>query len=456
MIPLLYVFFAMVAAIYLARKTDRKALSFVLILWLLAQPVINAKFIIDLPGLPFDLQPNRILLLFSILYLFWGQVSGRKAHPGPWPPFEKYILFYFVMVLVALLVNRDFVPLKSVIAVPIEIFNFLVVYTLAKRNMTEKTFEAILKAVVLLAVIGALIAIVQISVDSTFMRMGDLRRAFGDKLRSTGIFRSEYDFGYFQILALMVVLIRYQGRAIRFVVGPLLVLSVLLTFHRLDYIILFACYVSYRAFFSKRKLGAPVIAMAVVVPVILVLTLNIYQSMGGRSAVLEERLKQDTVTGRFVQYRVVWDSILKYPLGLGSYDHPDYVKLMSRHDMIEWITEPSGKSTPRPLTVHNGYLAVGIQYGFLGMVAFSALVLSMLLYFRKLISPDLLYSPVAFYAVLIYALSNVSNSVSIFRAYFVVFLAILCGSLVALHRAELARRRERGISNSTSANVASA
>lgn len=441
MIYLLYVIFAAMAALYLAMQTDRKVLSFVLILWLLAQPVINAKFIIPLPGLHFDLQPNRILFLFSLVALFWGTVSGQQAPSGSRPPFEKYIYIYLGLVLLALSVNYSFMNPKSVIAVPVEILNFLVVFLLAKRHMTEKVFEAILKAIVLLAVIGALIAIIQFFVSTPFMRTGDLRPAFGNKLRSTGIFQSEYDFGYFQILALMVVLVRYQGKAIRFFVGPLLVLSVLLTFHRLDYIIMFICYASYRAFFSKRKVGVPALAVAVMVPVLLILFLNVYQSMGGHSAVLEERLKQDTVSGRFVQFQVVWDAIMAHPLGLGSYDHPDYVKLMTRLGMVEWVADPSGEFHPRPLTVHNGYLATGIQYGLLGMVAFTALVFSMLRYFKKLIKPDLRYSAVAFYAVLIYALSNLSNSVSIFRAYFVVFLALLCGSLIALRRAETARQR---------------
>lgn len=440
---LLYVIFAAIIALFLSLRTDRKVLAFALIFWLLAQPVLNAKYIIPLPGLPFDLQPNRILFLFSLGYLFLGLLSRKQAPSGAVPPFEKYIHIYLGLVMVALLLNHSLMNWKSVIAIPIEIATFLTVYTVAKRYMTEKVFEAILKAIILLAVIGALVAIVQIAEDKMFLRTGDLRPAFGNKLRSTGIFQSEYDFGYFQILAVIVSFVRYRGKAIRLLIVPLLMVSLLLTFHRLDYIILFVCTVSYLIFFSNRKVPLPIYAVGGVLGILLLfLSFYMFQSMGGRSAVVEERLTQNTVSGRFLQYQLVAKSMLDHPLGLGSYDHPDYVALMSKHGMVVWFTDQnSGNSYTKPLTVHNGYLAAGIQYGVLGMLVFTALVFSMFRYFRKQVNPDLPYSLVPFYAVVIYALSNISNSVSIFRAYFVVLLAILGGASIAMQRGRLQKNK---------------
>lgn len=441
MIFLLYVIFATITACFLSIGTDRKVLSFVLILWLLAQPVINAKYIIPLPGLPFELQPNRILFLFALVYLLYGLIFWARESTIVNPPFEKYIYIYFVLVLFAVSLNYTFMSPKNVISVPLEIATFLTVYLLAKHYMTEMVFTAIIKAIVLLAVIGSIVAIVQISVDSMFLRTGDLRPAFGNKLRSTGIFQSEYDFGYFQILAFIVVLVRYNGKAVRFLMLPLLMLSVLLTFHRLDYIILFVCYLSYNFFYSKHKLPVPIYVVAGVLGLILIgLSVNLYNSMDLHSVVLEERLKEDTVTGRFLQYQVVWDSILAYPLGLGSYEHPDYVKLMSEHGMLVWVKDRLGNSYPMPLVVHNGYLAAGIRYGFLGMVIFTMLIFSMQRYSKKQIDLERPSSLILVYAVLIYAMSNLSNDLSIFRAYFVVLLAILSGASVALNRAALVKQ----------------
>lgn len=438
---LLYVIFAAVAALFLSLKTDRKVLAFALIFWLFAQPVLNAKYIIPLPGLPFDLQPNRILFLFSLGYLFLGLLSRKQAPSGAVPPFEKYIHIYLGLVMVALLLNHSFMNWKSVIAIPIEIVTFFTVYTVAKRYMTEKVFEAILKAIILLAAIGALVAIVQIAEDKMFLRTGDLRPAFGNKLRSTGIFQSEYDFGYFQILAVIVSFVRYRGKAIRLLIVPLLMVSLLLTFHRLDYIILFICAFSYLVFFSNRKVPLPIYAVGGVLGILLLfLSFYMFQSMGGRSAMVEERLKQNTVSGRLLQYQLVAKSMLDHPLGLGSYDHPDYVALMSKHGMVQWFRDQFDNGYTRPLAVHNGYLAAGIQYGVLGFIIFVTWVFSMFRYFRKQITPQMPYSLVPFYAVVIYALSNISNSVSIFRAYFVVLLAILGGASIAMQRGALAKK----------------
>lgn len=442
---LAYLIFAVVAALFLSRKTDRKLLSFVLILWLLAQPVINAKFIIALPGLPFELQPNRILFLVMFVYLVWDMLTRPKSAPEARPPFEKYIYAYLVLVIVALAVNFSYMNPKSVIAVPLEIVTFLTVYTVTKRCMTESVFEAIIKGIILLSVVSAVIAVLQFTVAPMLLRTGDLRPAFGNTLRATGIFQSEYDFGYLQILAIIIALIRYRGRMVRFFVIPLLVLSILLTFHRLDYIILYLCVVAYLAILSKRKLSLSAIALAIAIPALLLLSYEAYKTWGGHSVVVEERLKADTITGRFHQYQVVWDSMWDHPLGLGSYDHPDYVRLMSQYGMLQWFIDKLGRSYTMPLAVHNGYLAAGIQYGVLGMVAFIFLVFSMLLYLKRRVDLQWQYSAVPFFAAMIYALSNISNSISIFRAYFVLLLAILCGSLVRLYRKH--RKRNEFLKN---------
>lgn len=431
---LLYLIFATIVAFYLSMKTDRKVLGFVLIFWLLAQPVIDGHFGIVLAGLPFSLPPNRILFLFVLVYLLWGMISGLKVPTGTSPPFEKYIYVYFALVVLALVMNYSSINTKELFSVPVEIATFFAVYAVAKRHMTKSAFEAIIKAIVFLAVICAVIAVIQYFIDPTLLRTRDMREAFGEKFRSTGIFESEYDFGIFQILAFIVVLIRYQGKLVRYFIAPLLAFSVLLTFHRLDFIILYVCFMTYLALSSKNKLGLPVLLLAALIPAMLFLGFEAYQSMGGHSVIVEQRLSQDTVTGRFKQFKIVWDAMLSHPLGMGSYENPAYYKLMAKYDMMLWLKDESGIDRPHPLAVHNGYLAVGIQYGILATVTFTMLVFSMLRYFKKRISPSLKYSAVPFFIVFIYMLANLSNALSIFRAYYVVFLALMCGSFVAIYR----------------------
>ncbi len=433
----IYVLFSACVALFLAVQTDRKLLSFVLILWILAQPVINSKFVIPLPGLPFELQPNRLLLLFSLLYVIWGKLLDNAKTKGLTPPFDKYIIIYFFLVIISVVANSDVIQAKKeIFAAPLEIITFYLVYTLTKSHVTEKVFQALIKAIIFLAVISSIIAFIQFTADTNFFRVGDLRPAFGDKLRSTGIFQSEYDQGYFQILATIVILIHYQSKWLKTILVLMISTSVVLTFHRMDMIILYACLVSYYTFFSGKKLSILAIILSILLPIMVLVSYDIYQSTGNQSAAVEERLKQDTVTGRFQQYELVWETMSDYPLGMGSYTNQTYMDLMLKYGMTEWRPDERGVHKPYPLGVHNGYLATGILYGFMAMTVFMLLVVSMLRYFKKTISPSLKYSLVGFYMLVIYVLANLSNSISIFRAYYVLLMAIICGSLIALSRRE--------------------
>jgi hypothetical protein len=437
----LYLVFATGAVLFLTARTDRKGLAFILLFWIFAQPVLNAFFSIPMLGLPFELQTNRIFFLLIATYLVSAWLLKKKPTSGfaeRRPEFEKYLYIYLVLVIIALLINYSKVNPKSIIATPLEVVTFIVVYIAAKRYATESILEAILKGVVILAVALALVAIVQFAFVPQLLRTGsviDIRQAFGNYLRSTGIFQSEYDLGYFQNLALMIVLMRYRGMLRLYVLVPLLILSVLLTFHRANYIITFFCLTSYFAYFSKRKANPIALVVMLAIPFTLVFSYEVYRSIGGHSELVKERLEADTVTGRLMQYEVVANSMWDHPLGMGGYENPAYFDLMNKYGMMQWVPDGKGGTRPQPLAVHNGYLATGIQYGVLAVPVFVMLLISMFRYFRKKVSTEYRYSLVPLYAVIIYALSNMSNSITIFRAYFVILLALLSGAFVAVYRA---------------------
>lgn len=443
---LIYVLASVVAGFYVAAGTDRKLLGFILALWIMAQPVLNAKFIIAIPGLPFELQPNRILFLFLVMYLIWGKLSGRSnaqqnADDIRRPPFEKYIYIYLFAVLVSLAVNYSSIQPKNIIVAPLEILTFLAVYTACKNYMTKSLFEAIIKAVVIFAVVSACIAIVQILFLQEFMRTVEPTIAFGKVYRAYATFQEDGALGFFTILSLIIVLVRYQNQSRLYAILPLIIVSVLFTFHRLGILIFFICLTMYMAYYSKKKYGMPVLLLMLTIPVMLVLSLYLYQQMGGHSAVVEERLKQDTVTGRFMQYQVAFESTLGHPLGMGGYENPEYNQLMAKYNMMKWVPDKFG-AHPEPLAVHNGYLEVGIKHGVLAMLIFIALLVSMLRYFRRMASGHHGYNIVPFFAVLIWVLSNTTQSTSAFRAYYVILLAILCGSLTALQRQDAEKQKQ--------------
>lgn len=457
---LIYVALVALMAIRLAKKTDRKWLSFALIFWMGAQPVFNAQYTIVIPGLAFVLPLNRILLLAMLAYLLWSLGSSQaitkvRANTYKRPSFEKYLYVYLALIIIGVAINFAVIGPKQAIAVPLEVITFIVVYVATKRYMTERALNSILDAVIILGIVAAFIAIVQVAIEPMFMRTGEARGAFGDVFRASGMFQSEYDFGYFQNLAMMVMLVRYQGKSRLYVGVPLLILSVFLTFHRMNYIITFMCFASYLVFFRKgKKFNFPMLLLMILVPFVLVTTVEIYQSQGGHSRFLEDRMEAKTVAGRFNQYEIVWEAIKEHPLGLGNYENPIYYNLMNKYNMMQWIPDKYGVTHPEPLAVHNGYLDAGIRYGALGMLTFAALVISMLVYFMKRISPQFLYSVIPFYAVFIYVLANFSNGISTFYVHYVILLAMICGSFVARYRSEAGKKEQSPANSGASANLA--
>lgn len=452
---LIYIVAAFVAALVISRKADRNWFSLILVFWIFAQPVMQAFFVYKIPGLNFDLHANRVFFLFLLAYILSGSALGRPYAYAPAtairrPFFEKYFYIYLIIVTIAIALNFSALSPRSIIATPLEIVAFITVYTATKRYATALVLESILKAVVFLAAFSAFVAITQFAVDPLFMRTGEAKAAFGETLRAFGIFQFDGELGAFQIFSLVVVLTRYRGM-LRFALALLLVLSIFLTFHRLSYVTLFACLLIYIMFFSKRKAGA---VLVLLIPMVLVLSYNVYKSTYGGGAGIEQRITSDTVSGRIDQYRVTLEAIQNTPLGVGGYENPIYVKLMKDHDMVKWVPDGPNHSHPEALEVHNGYLDVGIKYGILGGGIFVALMVSMARYFRRMVSGRHPYSIVPVFAVLIWMMSNTTQTNSNFRAHYVILLAMICGAFVARCRSENVKNDKNPAHVGMSANLA--
>lgn len=435
---IIYVIGVLLVSSYLAARTDRRLLSFVLVFWILAQPIFASKFIIALPGLP-DLHPNRLLFVVLLAYLFLAPRVSRQASAGQdmvtvRVPFEKYLYIFPVITFLSLAVNYGKIKPQDIASIPLEIIAFIVVYLVTKRFVTQKVLESILKAIIVMAAVGALIAFIQFAGDGGFMRTGEIRGAFGNVARASGIFLQEYDFGAFQAFGLMTTFIFYRNSFLRYLLMPLIGMSVLLTFHRLDIIILAVCLIAYFWFFVES-------AQKVMVTFLLLFAMGgavaLYPIIGdmiGQSAVvttLEGRIGQDTVTGRIEQYKVAAEYIFTdYTLlGMGNYENPAYDDLMHEHGMMNFA--PDGKLIG--FRLHNGYLEVGILRGVVAMFVFTAMLVSMLVFFKRRASQKVLYSAVPFFAVFVWMLANISNGVSSFNFYYSLLCAILAGAFVQVH-----------------------
>lgn len=407
------------------------------------QPILNGPLLIKTPGLGFDLQPNRLLLIASLPFLFLSSKRNEKHIHRP--PFEKYIYIYLALAFVSLLINIDDIRRQALIAVPAEIVTFLVVYNVTKRHATPAFFSSVINAILWIAAISSIIALVQVSVASDFFRAGESRIAFGRVIRSTGVFREEYEMGYILILSIMIVLQIYKGSFWQKPFLGLLFAGLITTFHRLDLLIVFTCWLTYVWMTGNAQQKARSYGLLGMTAVIGTAFFLIFSEQIEQSDVVAKRLKEDTVTGRFRQYQVILEELPEFTLtGMGDYTNLRYYKLMEKHQMMRGYKKPGDpRWYSEPYMVHNGYLEVGLFYGAAAMIAFICLLFSMLFYFKKLIHSHIYCSAAPFYGVFIWILSNISNGISNFRIYFILLVSILIGSMISLHRHQISTPKNK-------------
>jgi len=381
-----------------------------------------------------------------------GVVGVLKVGPQPRKvtisrvPYEKYIYVYLFFVVLSLALNYSGIRKQALAAVPLEIVTFLVVHSVAKKYVTESVFDAIIKAILIMATVSAVISFIQIAVSSEFLKTCEPRIAFGSVVRASATFQAEYELGYFQILAVMIATVRFKGLFLRYLLTSLFTASLLLTFHRLDLIILLVCFIAYVLIFGKTRQKVIQIGALVFGLVLVALSFQMLDSFIGDSAFVKERVEEDTLSGRLEQYKTIVFALRSHVFyGVGDYSSDQYYALMEQSHQL--YTEDAGTYNWHRVAydVHNGFLAAGIYYGATAMVIFSALLVSMLKYFKRKISKEFRYSIVPFFAVLIWTLANTTNGVSRFGMYFILLIAMLCGSSIALQRS--AERKLRRLDN---------
>ncbi|HEB57149.1 MAG TPA: O-antigen ligase domain-containing protein [Gammaproteobacteria bacterium] len=429
----LYLVMAVLFAGYSASKADRKGFAFIIVFWILSGPVLATKFYLKAAWMPFGLPPERILFLIFLSMIVVDALRGisEKNYPG-WkshrPGFDKYLYIYVLLVIVAVAVNYQSLEPKSLIAIPLEPITFVLMYLVIRKNITQKTLKVFLNAIVIMGVVNALISLVQVAVDPMFLRTEAPRRAFGDVYRAFGIFRSEYVLGHFQMIALFAALTLYKTSSLRWPVVSLIALSILTTFHRLDILVLMISVLIYMRFYTRRRLGPVSTAMLVLAIVSVLPIYSLVQSSLRGSAIVQERLMADTVSGRLKQFGIVIEAMPGYPLGMGSLYTPAYQELMISNGLYVSGRDELGRQTKHALEVHNGFLSIGIQYGILAMIVFTWMFWKMIDYFRKRMDGPISVNVVSLFSVLTWMLANSTNGIVLFRDHNVLVVALMIGA----------------------------
>jgi O-antigen ligase len=332
---------------------------------------------------------------------------------------------FFILIVFSLIYNYPKIESKIIVTVPLNILIFLSVYHISKNKVTPLVIDSIINAIVILSLFCALLAIYQLLIDSNFLKICPPRIDFGSFVRSSAIFNSEYELGYILNFSIIIFLVRYKNKSVLYIALPLLIFALFSTFHRLNWIIFVICMLLY-AIINKRFhlvirysfifLGAGIFLFLVIPEILEQKELQLF---------IDNRLLSDSGK-RFIQYKMALEIISNNFFGLGGYNTKEYYNMAVSYDLIQ------KKGIPH--VVHNGFLAIAVKYGVLTMLSFIFMVISMFVYFAKKISFNNLTTTFPYFIILIWLLSNLTNSITQFNSYFEILIAIICGSFISLYK----------------------
>jgi hypothetical protein len=392
-IEFIYLALAIIFGIVLIRQANDKLFLGVLLIWLLGYPILNnPNYMIHLPGLGFDLQPNRILLLSLIIVLIREylkkrsssirntNISKRKASL----PYEKWIFSYIIIVAITEFINVENIGLRNVIASVSNFSIFLIIYYLSKWLISPKDFYLLTRAIFFIAIISSIVSVIQFNINPDFFRIGSERGAFGEFTRANGLFNQEYNHGFFQIVTLAIGLSVLRGKVSRILIILITGIAVFFTMHRATWIIWITSLVIFTFQYTKNHLRSAILISIILLLSIIsgYISLDYLFSHNQFFIALNQRIYEQTIDIRMEYNRFALNLVSKKPFGVGDYQSSDYTKEALLAGMPLQRSSDTGQM--QPLIVHNGILASGVKYGYLGMLAFLLMALSPIIYYFKI------------------------------------------------------------------------
>lgn len=434
-IHFIYLLFVLVIFIYLLKNLNNSGFVLLILLWLYLYPILgNPEFMLSVNFFGFDLQPNRLLflilsgmLIFSIINTTHNHDPDTKHRSTKINPFEWWLIIFFVIAIFSQIINIDLVGSRKTIANITNMVAFIVVYISAKKYMTAESFVVLLKGLIIFAVISSFIGIFQFFVDDQFFRIGSYRGGITGFVRSNGLFDSEYEQGMFLAMALPIGIGIFANRNIKILYAGILALGVFVTLHRMSAIAFILALMITWFLTIKDDIGKIAVSMLLITIVLLGLVLISWTnitSQGFLDTLINDRLLVDNTTIRMVLNEFALKLIIKYPLGIGDYFTEVYDKeaIANQIVMLDYGA----------LRIHNGYLAAGVKYGVLGLLAFSIFLFSTALFFirRKVALDWRWYVPVI--STMVILLFNLTQDFSFLGNQVLIIWAILLGSFISI------------------------
>lgn len=435
-LEVIYVIFTAWIAAYLTSKskTEHKLITFLLSFYILGASIINeSTFTIKLGNVGADLQVRRILFLVLTTYLLF--ISLIKFHNAQRSRekirYEKY-LYLFSVWFIGIIIYHYFgglIKFKELGSLIQGTLSIIVLYAILKYDADEEMIRVITTSMIAVAVISSLVAIVQFMAAPYFLRVGSELPAFGGKLRSNGVYWSEYLHSYNVLFGLLLVLLFVPSKSKRFFLIGLFLIGIFFTFHRMSWITAFLCISLYFGVVKKREVWKFIIIGGILVFTIFVLMTEIF-TVGQeieRSEMYQSRLKSDTMSGRLKFYNMVLENYDKIVVaGVGSKASPlYYFGMMGVGVGEEWARGETGG-------IHNGFLHVLFFYGMPTLVLY---ILMLIVVMREFIRQYIKFHQPLFFSflfVLIYCLMNLTNAFPITEDFgFLLGIIIGCSAAVS-------------------------
>lgn len=427
-----YAFFALVCIVVIVSKSQSKFLMGLFAFWLFGYPIIvNPNYVIRIEVLNFEVQPNRIVLLPLILIVFFTwlkkirrHIYNRKEKIDQFVFYEKWMIFYIFIVILSQLINYDTIGFRKFALTTSNTIVFLLFFIAAKWLITDIDFDLILGSIVVFATISAFVGLLQFLIDPEILRMGVTRYAFGNYVRSNGLFSAEYDQGFFQVAALIICFYKGHSRLLNLGFILLSAAAVFVTFHRLSWGAFFIALVLIGYYRLKIDRPSPAKVMFALSFMILFLTIGLQTSFNNDFiSRLNERINSDTLTVRMVLNRFALNIIKSNPLGIGFYWTPYYNQLAYAAGM-PFMKDQNG---PVAGIVHNGFLSSGVLHGVAGLTAFFMFTCSNIIFYTTRFRNNKGYYFLPFSLGIIFLTYNLTQDFSDFGSQIMIFYSILLG-----------------------------
>ncbi|CAZ96050.1 O-antigen ligase family protein [Zobellia galactanivorans] len=425
----LYMLIAAIVALYLVLKSQSKfKLEMFFLSFYLLTGSFNVLLNFKIPGISFfEVQIVRVVYLLLLFRMVRDKVfSGTRFNfvddkKLPWfvLPLFLYVLFLSLSVLYTG-VEKGYVTIIDSVAF------ILIVFGISSLK-DQHSYDIIGKSIIIGAIASSIISLLQLTINPFFLRIGDDRAAFGNFIRSNGIFDTEYFNSYYLIVAITWVLVMVKNKILRAFLVTLFTLGVICSFQRMSWIILFLVIVIYFIFIAKVSLARLLFAAVAGFAIILSLSVFYYQDIM-KSSLVQDRLT-DSVEGRQEYYSFVLNNIGKKPfLGFGDLKNEVYYENLLR------ITGKRSRATAEEGDLHSGYFMSMFQYGIPAFVCFLLFVLLPIPYYLRLVKFKI-YFMVPFLVSVLYFVGNLTNSF-LFLKYLSVLYAIHIGIGMGVRKIE--------------------